>query len=313
MERISEVWSAGIPTDPLSNDKGGCMPNSMTGFARIEKEFPEGKITCEVRALNSRYLEMNIRLPRPDYAAEQKLRDLIKKNIKRGKIDITVKWEKTIDEATIPRINENIVEQYAAMARDLKENHGITGDLTVDNIFGLKDVFVYEENHTLSEDILTEICAGLLDALNEERAREGNYIAGDMAGRMEMIDTTVIEIEAGWPSVITAHEEKLRAKINEVTQSAEIDESRIMQELAIYMERLDISEEIVRLRGHLANFRTTLSSADAIGRKLDFIIQEMVRETNTIGSKSNDLYINERVIRIKVEIEKMREQVQNIE
>ncbi len=289
------------------------MPNSMTGFARIEKEFPEGKAMCEVRSLNSRYLEMNIRLPRPDYASEQKLRDLVKKNVRRGKIDITVKWEKAVEEITIPRINENIVRQYAAMARDLKDNYGITGDLTVDSVLGLKDVFVYEENHALAEDVLTGICSDLLGALNEERAREGDYITGDLTGRMTTIEGTVGEIEAGWPGVITAHEEKLRAKIYEVTQSTQVDESRILQELAIYMERLDISEEIVRLKGHLDNFRTTLLSADAIGRKLDFIIQEMVRETNTIGSKSNDLYINERVIRIKVEIEKMREQVQNIE
>jgi uncharacterized protein (TIGR00255 family) len=285
----------------------------MTGFARIEKEFPDGKVMCEVRSLNSRYLEMNIRLPRQDYASEQKLRDLVKKNIRRGKIDITVKWEKALEEITIPKINETIVTQYAAVAEDLKANYGITGDLTVDTVLGLKDVFIYEENHVLAEDVLTAICSDLLAALNEERSREGDYITGDVNGRMEIIDATIKEIEAGWPSVITAHEEKLRAKIYEVTQSTQIDESRILQELAIYMERLDISEEIVRLKGHLDNFRTTLSSADAIGRKLDFIIQEMVRETNTIGSKSNDLYINERVIRIKVEIEKMREQVQNIE
>ena len=235
------------------------MPNSMTGFARIEKEFPEGKIICEVRSLNSRYLEMNIRLPRTDYASEQKLRELVKKNIKRGKIDISIKWEKAIEDTTIPRINENIVRQYAAMARNFKEKHGIKGDLTVDAVFGLKDVFVYEENHTLSEDMLTEICRDLLDALNEERAREGIYIAGDLTGRMAMIGSTVIEIEAGWPDVIRAHEEKLRAKINEVTQSAAIDEARILQELAIYMERLDISEEIVRLRGHLENFCAMIS------------------------------------------------------
>lgn len=289
------------------------MPNSMTGFARIEKEFPEGKIMCEARTLNSRYLEMNVRLPRQDYPAEQKLRDLIKKNVRRGKVDITVKWEKAVEEITIPRINENIVGQYAAMARDLKARYGITGDLTVESVLGLKDVFVYEENHALTDDVVTAVCAELLNALNEERGREGSYIAGDLTGRMEMIDAAVREIEAGWPGVIKTHEEKLRARIHEVTQASEIDESRVLQELAIYMERLDISEEIVRLRGHLDNFRTTLSATDAIGRKLDFIIQEMVRETNTIGSKSNDLYINERVVQIKVEIEKMREQVQNIE
>jgi len=289
------------------------MPKSMTGFAKIEKEFPEGKISSEARSLNSRYLEINIRLPRADYASEQKLRELIKRHIKRGKVDVTIKWEKTVDEMTIPRVNESIVRQYAAMVKDLKEHYGVKGDLTIDNVFSLKDVFVYEENNSLSEEILTETSANLLALLNEERAREGEYIREDLNGRVETIVVNLSEIEKGWPAVIKAHEEKLRGKIAEVTQSVAVDETRILQEIAIFMERLDISEEIVRLTGHLDNFRTTLSSTEPIGRKLDFIIQEMVRETNTIGSKSNDLYINERVIRIKVEIEKMREQVQNVE
>ncbi|MBP7528481.1 MAG: YicC family protein [Syntrophorhabdaceae bacterium] len=289
------------------------MPKSMTGFAKIEKEFPEGKISSEARSLNSRYLEMNIRLPRADYASEQKLRELIKRHIKRGKVDVTIKWEKTVDEMTIPKVNEGIVRQYAAMVKNLREQYGVKGDLTIDNVFSLKDVFVYEENNSLSEEILTETSANLLVLLNEERAREGEYIRDDLNGRVETIVVNLSEIEKGWPAVIKTHEEKLRGKIAEVTQSIAVDETRILQEIAIFMERLDISEEIVRLTGHLDNFRTTLSSTEPIGRKLDFIIQEMVRETNTIGSKSNDLYINERVIRIKVEIEKMREQVQNVE
>lgn len=289
------------------------MPKSMTGFAKIEKEFPEGRIMSEARSLNSRYLETNIRLPRGDYASEQKLRDLVKRHVKRGKVDVTIKWEKTVDEMTIPRVNENIVRQYAAMARDLKENYGLKGNLTIENIFTLKDVFIYEENNTLPEEILTQTCLDLLAALNAERAREGEYIKNDLLGRLETIVANLSEIETGWPAVIKAHEEKLRSKIAEITQSVAVDETRVLQEIAIYMERLDISEEIVRLTGHLDNFRGTLSSLEAIGRKLDFIIQEMVRETNTIGSKSNDLYINERVIRIKVEIEKIREQVQNVE
>lgn len=289
------------------------MPKSMTGFAKIEKEFPEGKITSEARSLNSRYLEINIRLPRADYASEQKLRELIKRHIKRGKVDITIKWEKAVDEMTIPKVNESIVRQYAAMVENLKEHYGVKGDLTIDNVFSLKDVFVYEENNSLSEEILMETSANLLILLNEERSREGKYISDDLNDRVQTIVMNLSEIEKGWPAVIKAHEEKLRGKIAEVTQSIAVDETRILQEIAIFMERLDISEEIVRLTGHLDNFRTTLSSTEPIGRKLDFIIQEMVRETNTIGSKSNDLYINERVIRIKVEIEKMREQVQNVE
>lgn len=289
------------------------MPKSMTGFAKIEKEFPEGKISSEARSLNSRYLEMNIRLPRADYASEQKLRELVKKHIKRGKVDISIKWDRGENDAVIPSVNENTIRQYVEMVRSLKENHGLKGDLTVDNVFNLKDIFVYEENNSLSEDILTDTFEALLVALNEERAREGEYISKDLLERAQTVTTTLSEIEARWPDTVKAHEEKLRGKIVEVTQSVTIDEARILQELAIYMERLDISEEIVRLKGHLDNFRNTLSSPESIGRKLDFVIQEMVRETNTIGSKSNDLYINERVIKIKVEIEKIREQVQNIE
>ncbi len=289
------------------------MPKSMTGFAKIEKEFAEGKISGEARSLNSRYLEMNIRLPRTDYAAEQKLRELVKRHIKRGKIDISIKWERSGDDVTIPKVNEGTVRQYVGMVKALKKDYGLKGHLTVDNVFALKDVFLYEENNNLSEDILAGSFEGLLVALNEERAREGEYIKNDLIERIQTIVTNLSEVETRWPVTIKAHEEKLRGKIVEVIQSVTIDEARILQEVAIYMERLDISEEIVRLKGHLDNFRGTLLSTEPMGRKLDFIIQEMVRETNTIGSKSNDLYINERVIRIKVEIEKVREQVQNVE
>jgi len=199
------------------------------------------------------------------------------------------------------------------MARVQKETYGLTGDLTIESVFALKDGFAYEENNNLPEDVLMAACSDLMTVLNEERTREGGHIMNDFLGRLETIAANLSGIEAGWPAVIKAHEEKLRSKIAEITQSVAVDETRVLQEIAIYMERIDISEEIVRLRGHLDNFRGTLASLEPMGRKLDFIIQEMVRETNTIGSKSNDLHINERVIGMKVEIEKMREQVQNVE
>lgn len=289
------------------------MPKSMTGFAKIEKEYDRGRISGEARSLNSRYLEMNIRLPKADYAAEQKLRELIKRYIKRGKVDVSIKWERSGEDISMPKVNENTVRQYVEVAKTLKKDYGLKGHLTVDNVFSLKDLFVYEENNSLSEDILADSFENLLVALGEERAREGEYISNDLADRVQTIAANLAEIETRWPGTIKAHEEKLRGKVSEAVQSISIDEARILQEVAMYMERLDISEEIVRLKGHLGNFRETLSSKEPMGRKLDFIIQEMVRETNTIGSKSNDLYINERVIRIKVEIEKMREQVQNVE
>lgn len=289
------------------------MIKSMTGFAKSEMECETGKITGEARALNSRYLEINLKLPKIDYLYEQKLRELAKKHIKRGKIDITMKWERISGEWSTPKINEVAVRQYLDLVNVLKNVYGLKGDLTIENILTFRDILSYEENNNISVDNLVQSFEDLLKKLNEERTKEGKLIQKDLKERLKKIMNNLSEIEGRWPLTIKAHEEKLKEKMIEVTKSTSIDEIRVLQELAIYMERLDIAEEIVRLKGHIENFKSTLSSPDAVGRKLDFIIQEMVRETNTIGSKSNDLYINERVVQIKVEIEKMREQAQNVE
>jgi len=285
----------------------------MTGFAKVETECAEGKLYGEARALNNRYLEISIKLPKIDYTSEQKLRELVKTYVKRGKVDITIKWDKVFNNSGIPKVNETAVKQYIAVIETLKQDYGLKGDLTVENILSFKDIIAYEENNSLTEDILFISFENLLKKLDEERSREGAMINDDLLKRLDEIDSTIQGIDARHPLTAKAHEEKLREKMLEVTQCSSIDEVRVLQELAIYMERLDITEEIVRLKGHLANFRETLASSDSMGRKLDFIIQEMVRETNTIGSKSNDLVINEKVIKIKVEIEKMREQAQNVE
>ena len=289
------------------------MIKSMTGFAKAEMECETGKITGEVRALNSRYLEINLKLPKIDYLYEQKLREFAKKHIKRGKIDITMKWERISGEWSTPKINEVAVRQYLDLVNVLKNVHGLKGDLTIENILTFRDILSYEENNNISVDNLVLSFEDLLKKLNKERTKEGKLIQKDLKERLKKITINLSEIEDGWPLTIKVHEEKLKEKMIEVAKSTSIDEIRVLQELAIYMERLDIAEEIMRLKGHIENFKDTLSSSDAVGRKLDFIIQEMVRETNTIGSKSNDLYINERVVQIKVEIEKMREQAQNVE
>jgi uncharacterized protein (TIGR00255 family) len=297
----------------LNKENGAIMPKSMTGFAKVEMEFADGRLYGEARSLNNRYLEINVRLPKVDYTSEQKLRDLVKTYVKRGKVDITIKWDKAINNAGTPKINDTVVKHYIAIIESLKQEYGLRGDLTIENILAFKDIIVYEENNNLPEDLLFTSFENLLKRLDEERSKEGLMIGDDLFKRLEEIDSNIQEIEMKRPFTAKAHEEKLRNKMLEVTQCSSIDEVRVLQELAIYIERLDITEEIVRLKGHLSNFRETLGSTDSIGRKLDFIIQEMVRETNTIGSKSNDLSINERVIKIKVEIEKIREQVQNVE
>jgi uncharacterized protein (TIGR00255 family) len=289
------------------------MIKSMTGFSKIEAESKEGRLNCEARALNNRYLEIGLRLPKIDYAGEQKLREIVKRHIKRGKVDITVKWERSNGESNTLKVNENAVRQYLEVLSTLKKNFGLKGQLTVENILGFRDIITYEENNNISENILANPFENLLKKLDEERVKEGKIIQKDLTGRLKKITQNLKEIEKRWPLIIKTHENKLKERIKEIIKTASIDEVRVLQEVAIYMERLDISEEIVRLKGHIENFNSTLKSDDAIGRKLDFIVQEMVRETNTIGSKSNDLYINERVVQIKVEIEKMREQAQNVE
>jgi len=289
------------------------MIKSMTGFSRIEMECSSGRLYGEARSLNSRYLEINMKTPKFDVLNEQKLRELVKQYVKRGKVDISLKWERSAGSCNPLTINEDVLGQYLGIIRVLKEKYGLTGGLTAENIFNFKDIIIVEETNNIQEDAFVASFENLLMKLIDEKTKEGELIMTDLLGRLAEIGLTLTEIEERRPSVIKGQEMRLKEKIVEVTNSTSIDEMRVLQELALYMERLDISEEIVRLQGHLDNFRETLNAADPVGRKLDFIIQEMVREANTIGSKSCDLYINERVIKIKVEIEKMREQVQNVE
>jgi uncharacterized protein (TIGR00255 family) len=289
------------------------MPYSMTGFSKIEMDSTEGKIYGEARSLNSRYLELNLKLPRIDSAVELRLREMVRRYVNRGKVDITLKWERPPGFSAIPKMNEENVGQYVELIAQIKERFGISGSPTVENVLNFRDVISYEEGNGLSEAVISEIFENLLVKLNEERAREGALIYKDLMDRIAVIEQNLSEIEELRPLSFKIHEERLKEKVLEATRNANLDEVRVLQELVVYMERLDIAEETVRLRGHIGNFRKTLESKDPVGRKLDFIIQEMVRETNTIGSKANDLAISERVIQIKVEVEKMREQVQNTE
>jgi len=288
------------------------MPKSMTGFSKVEIEAAAGRCSGEARSLNSRYLEVSLKLPRSVSGYEPRLRELAKQHIRRGRLDIGIKWERGQEGTALPTLNEEAIEWYVGVARHLKAAYGLPGELTLENMLNAKDIILYEENN-VPEEALYACFEALLAKLNEERMREGQLIKQDLLGRLDTMQQALGEIEQRWPAVIKKHEEGLRDKISKVVQSAAIDEARILQELVIYMERADIAEEIVRLKGHTSHFRQTLDSPEEMGRKLDFIIQEMVRETNTIGSKSNDLHISERVIQIKVEIEKMREQVQNVE
>jgi uncharacterized protein (TIGR00255 family) len=223
----------------------------MTGFAKVEMECAEGKLYGEARALNNRYLEISIKLPKIDYTSEQKLRELVRTYVKRGKIDITIKWDRLVNNSGIPKINETAMKQYIALIDTLKQDYGLKGDFTIENALAFKDIIAYEENNNLTEDMLFPSFENLLKKLDEERTREGAMINDDLLIRMDEIAFNVNEIDIRQPLTTKAHEEKLRDKMLEVTKCSAIDEVRVLQELAIYMERLDITEEIVRLKGHL--------------------------------------------------------------
>jgi uncharacterized protein (TIGR00255 family) len=283
----------------------------MTGFSKVEMENEEGACSGEARSLNSRYLEISLRLPRSASGYESRLRETAKRYVKRGRLDITMKWSKGDEYLSAPKANEEAIRWYVELARRLQGSYGLQGDLTVADMLSFKDILLYEEK-TVPEELFFSCFETLLSKLNVEREREGVLIMQDLIERLEQIGADVEKIKTRWPETIKTHEEMLRRKILELSGTV-IDEAKVLQEMGFYLERLDIAEEIARLKGHVQHFADTVRSPGEVGRKLDFIIQEMVRETNTIASKSNDLFISERAIQIKVEIEKMREQVQNVE
>jgi len=201
----------------------------MTGFAKLETESTEGKLYGEARALNSRYLEISIKLPRADFLHEQKLRELVKRHIKRGKVDITIKWERPNEQAGAQKINENVLVQYVETAKTLKEKYALKGDLTIDNIFSFKDIFSYEENNNINEDMLMQSFEKLIAQLNQEREKEGDLIKKDLMARANAIVSNVAAIEERWPLTIKMLENRLRERITEIIASSSVDETRVLQ------------------------------------------------------------------------------------
>ncbi|MCX7857846.1 MAG: YicC family protein [Deltaproteobacteria bacterium] len=292
-------------------EKGSKMLRSMTGFSKVEKEFPEVKIYGEARSLNNRYLELNIKIQKVDYLLEQKLREIAKKYLRRGRVDISLKWGRPENSYPMLKINEENVSQYISIAKSLKEKYGLPGSLSIEGLLSFKDVIMYEEHLPIQEEKVFEVFEELLRLLDADRKREGKVIEEDLRKRLANVRKAVEEIEIHFPLAMSQHEQRLKNKLKEAT--GVVSEERILEEMVIYMERYDMAEEISRLKGHIDNFENSMNEEESVGRKLDFIIQEMIRETNTIGSKSPDYFISEKVVIIKVEIEKLREQVQNVE
>ena len=278
----------------------------MTGYGRAKKTLSNRDITVEVRSVNNRYLDCTVKLPRAYIFAEDAIKGRVQKAISRGKVDVFVTIDSTgADEEVVVR------KLYEIDGGNYLQKQSYAADLA-----RIPDVLTVTKAEEDLESVGADICEVLDEALasyNQMRATEGKKLAEDIGGRLTTIETLTGKVEERSPETVREYREKLTARMQEVLQSTTIDESRILTEAAIYADKIAVDEETVRLRSHVSQLRDMLLSDEPMGRKMDFLIQEVNRESNTIGSKCNDVAIARDVVALKAEVEKIREQVQNIE
>ena len=292
------------------------MVKSMTGYGRARQERNGRNITVEVRSVNNRYLDCTVKMPRAYIFAEDAMKALVQKYISRGKVDVFVTVDAVTADQTVVQVNEPLARSYYQALSRLREMFSLEDELSASTLAKFPDVLAVTKAEEDLEMISADICAVLEEALTahrQMRSVEGEKLFSDIAGRADIIESVVAKVEERSPQTVSEYRARLEAKMREVLQSTTIDESRILTEAAIFADKIAVDEETVRLRSHLSQLRTMLSGDEPVGRKLDFLIQEVNRECNTIGSKCNDLTIARDVVNMKAEVEKIREQVQNIE
>ncbi|MBP3501602.1 MAG: YicC family protein [Oscillospiraceae bacterium] len=292
------------------------MVKSMTGYGRARETLNKRDITVEVRSVNNRYLDCAVKMPRAYIFAEDAIKARVQKAVSRGKVDVFVTIDTSAADVTVVAVNEPLARGYYEALMQLKTTFSMDGDVSPVALAKFPDVLTVTKADEDVETVSADICQVLdkaLAAYNEMRAVEGRKLAEDIGGRVNTIEAVVGEVEERSPQTVAAYRERLEGKMREVLQSTTIDEGRILTEAAIFADKIAVDEETVRLRSHIAQLRDMLCSEQPIGRKLDFLIQEVNRECNTIGSKCNDLTITQDVVNMKAEVEKIREQVQNIE
>ncbi len=292
------------------------MVKSMTGYGRAREMRGGRDITVEVRSVNNRYLDCAVKMPRTYIFAEDRMKTLVQQAVSRGKVDVFVTIDATAADTAVVAVNEPLASGYYDALTKLKTMFSLPGDIAPEVLAKFPDVLTVTKAEEDLEAIAADICAvleGALRAYNEMRTVEGEKLALDVAGRVDTIEEVVGRVEARSPQTVTAYRQRLEAKMQEVLHTTGIDESRILTEAAIFADKIAVDEETVRLRSHIAQLRAMLQSAEPVGRKLDFLIQEVNRECNTIGSKCSDLTIAQDVVSMKAEVEKIREQVQNME
>jgi uncharacterized protein (TIGR00255 family) len=294
------------------------MVHSMTGYGRAEAELDGQKFVAEIKSLNHRFLEISLRLPSSLSALEIEIKKKIGERLIRGKVDMTLRRDaySGAEDGHGLALNLPLARNYFDLLMQLKQSLDIRDNINLDMIANHKDVIIQSESPqdmTAIWQRLAIILDEALDGLIEMRKREGEILSQDLSARLDLIAQHLVRIEAKAPQVVLEYQARLADRIRELTGGLVVDEARLSQEIAVFAEKSDITEEIVRFRSHIGQFLGMLEHETAIGRKVDFLIQEMSREINTIGSKSSNAEISKYVIEIKSELAKLREQVQNLE
>lgn len=290
---------------------------SMTGYGRGEVETEIHKVTIEMKSVNHRYSEVLVKMPKKLNMFEDRIKNMVKNSISRGRLEIYINFDEQVGEDFIMKPNFAVIDQYVNSLNAIMDRYEIKEDISLSLLARYPDALSIEYKQADEEliwKLLEEAMQKTLDSMMEMRKNEGDKLAEDILGRVSGIQETLEKIEAQSPQLVEAYQTRLQDRIKELLSGvAEVDEVKIIHEVAIFADKTNIAEEVVRLRSHFVQIEEICKSGGAIGRKLDFLIQEMNREINTIGSKSPDINIANAVVEVKSEIEKIREQVQNIE
>lgn len=292
------------------------MIKSMTGYGSAKGSCGGLEITVELKSVNNRYLDCSVRLPRSFLFAEEAVKSRVGKHISRGKTDVFISVDSSGADDTVVKVNESLAKGYAAAISEIAEITGLPNTLDAAAIGRFPDVLSVEKKEAdrdaLSE-ALSDIVEKALCEFDSMREREGAKLAEDISGRLDTIEGLVSSVEERSPETVSEYRQRLYKKMSEVLENTALDEARILTEAAIFADKVAVDEETVRLRSHIEQMRGMIKTGSPIGRKMDFLIQEFNRESNTIGSKCSDSSIAKTVIELKSEIEKIREQIQNIE
>jgi len=288
----------------------------MTGFGRAQVENSEYLVNCEIKGVNHRYLDISIRMPRRYGLLEERVKEEVKRRLNRGRIEINFNIEKIGDSKRNIKLDKELGIAYYNNLKELAEKLNISAEIRLIDVFRLPEVFSLEDQEEDLDQLWVVIGQALqtaVDGLLDMRRKEGENLARDIQQRNRFILSMVEALEARSPQVVKEYDEKLRSRVVELLSGENLDEQRIIQEVVLFADKSNVTEEIVRLKSHIQHLEEMLAAGESIGRKCDFLIQEMFREINTVASKASDLEMNRTVIEVKAELEKIREQVQNIE